>query len=526
MKHEQKFLEFFMNPKSYPYTPEYIQIRQTHISIVSVAPPCVFKVKKEIRLNFLDYSTPEKRYYYLNQELALNRRLCENIYIEVVPLYLSDHGLSFEPVGELFDHALKMNFLNPETNLGYLLGENMFNEKHMGLLIDKLTSFYLNQKSSDLISSHGHPDRIIHKINDNLRELSVFSGSFFSKPVLDATGHYSGLFFQKNIALFQNRYEQGYIKDCHGDLRIEHVHIDNVSAQIYDCIEFNDEFRYIDIVEDFAFLAMELDYFAYHKKSLEFCSKILAKMNDLTGFRLLVFYKLYRALVRAKVNCILSLEAEIPEDKKKEAVVRAKKFSQLAMKYVLFNHEPFVIIIMGKTASGKSTIASHISADIGASVVSTDRIRKSAANIDIYEETPEDLKKGIYSPEFTKKVYKNQLDEAGKQLTENRGVIMDGTFSRKIFREKICAHFAGSRIVFVELIVSDSFAIERLKQREFSRVVSDARLKDRWALDAMYEPATEMPGAFFVTVQNEGLTDSTIMEIYRKLTEINISGIK
>ncbi|MDH4262424.1 MAG: AAA family ATPase [Spirochaetia bacterium] len=523
-EHEKKFLEFLSLSSSYDYDPEFVEVVQTHISIVAIAPPYVFKIKKNIKLDFLDYSSLEKRKFYLEKEIELNRRLCGNVYIEIVPIYEFEGLLSFEKFfhgsGRIYDYALKMNYLKPEFCLVNILKNNSLSDQHMEFLIEKLGKFYFSQKPTKKcleIIRDANPDAVLKMFQTNLNELKKVANAILPAHTLDVLENFLELFFKRHIHELKNRYSPEFIKDGHGDLRLEHIYIQDKNISIYDCIEFNDSFRHIDILNDIAFLLMELDFNHYNIISLKFRDKFLRYFKSYNEESVLAFYKIHRALVRAKVNCIVSKEDEIPHEKRKLAVKNAEKFLSLAVKYSLTLDRPTIFIVMGKTASGKSTVAKKISHDSGLQILSTDVIRKNLAKVDLHTETPDELKSKIYSPEFTETVYNEILSSAEKMLQENNGIILDATFSKKKYRRLVLEKFSKIQTFFIEVNSSETEKIKRLKHRQQTGSISDARITDKQKIDDLYEVPDEIPESMKIILNNSTEIDNVINQLYNSI---------
>jgi len=305
-------------------------------------------------------------------------------------------------------------------------------------------------------------------------------------------------------------------------LRLEHIYIHDLDVCIYDCIEFNDDFRIIDIANDFAFLLMELDYAGYSAIASTLSRKFFSAMSDSTGNSLLVYYKIYRALVRAKVNWIVSRESEIPLNERNKAEESAEKFTRLALKYALANNEPVVFVIMGKTASGKSTLAAKFSRDCCIPSFSTDATRKRLANIHETTSTPQEIKSQVYSPEFTNQVYQTLLDDAQRELENKGAVLLDGTFSKKKYRDLVFQTFSPNRVLFIEVSAPEAEKKMRLKRRDVTGGVSDARLSDKKIIDSLYEPPDELKASDRICIKSSQDAENIADELYDKIIRLNI----
>lgn len=519
--HESKFIRFLSRPDSYRHNPADVQLIQTHISLVAVAPPFVFKVKKNIKLPFLDYSTVEKRKYYIEREIRLNKRLCTGVYLKEVPIYIKNGRLSFQPAGKIYDYALKMNYMPPEQSLPEIIRKGHFGGHLQNLLIKKLFHFYESQKSLPSVKEAGVFHNIERLLLHNIGECRRYKGKVISPTAFNTIEAYTKLFLKYNKKLISSRVKQNAIVDGHGDLRPEHIYFLKKGVQIYDCIEFNDQFRFLDIVNDIAFLAMELDVLGLPETGKKIAEKILHKLNDKNGYELLNFYKLYRAMVRVKVNSILAREGEVNQSKRDNALFNAMKLMQMSLRYALFENRPVVLVVMGKTGCGKSFVADKLSNDMGYPVLSTDIIRKTGANINIYSATPSALKKKIYSPSYSRKVYHEIILRTKAVLKEGSGVILDGTFSKKKYRHNLMSSLCKYPVYFIELNALDKISARRLKLRDKKKTISDARLEDKAIIDTLYEPPLELTSENLFSVQNDNNLEKTVAEIYHYFLEKN-----
>jgi predicted kinase len=276
------------------------------------------------------------------------------------------------------------------------------------------------------------------------------------------------------------------------------------------------------VAADLAFLAMEYDESGFREEGHRLMEKIFELNGDPEAMTLLNFYKTYRALVRCKVNCILSGEPEIEDDAKKRSLVQAGRYLSLSMNYILAEGKPLILVVMGKTGTGKSTITAKLASHIGAEFVSTDFTRKKMFQLDPYTETPDSWKPRVYSAESSTAVYNELAKKAAEILTREKIVILDGTFGREHYRRLIRDQFSHARIFFIELDSDPSFIKNRLKSRDKTGDVSDARLNDKEKIDSLYEATTEIPSNKLISVMNIEVLDRVIEVIYKKAIERNI----
>lgn len=498
-----RLIEFLSTPSSYPHSPVQIKHIQTHASDVFMAPPFVYKIKKPIDLGFLDFSTLQKRRHYCEKEIVLNRRLCSGAYIGVDEISLTDGTLSLGKGDQTVEYAVKMNILPEECFLQNLLKENKADETDFIRISNKLTKFYQDQKTNDEIAEYGLPEKIKIKIDENLALSKHFIEETISQASYSAIKFYNDYFFVNKSDLFRMRIEQDRIKDCHGDLRLEHINFCSEDICIFDCIEFNERFRYIDIASDIAFLAMDLDFNSYYRFSKFFVSEITKSMKDHAIYDVLDFYKCYRAYVRGKVESIKALEPEVPSKERDLAHLKAESYFKLALKYALFGSGSVIIVTFGVIGSGKSTFAELLSKELSCEIVSSDIVRKKTSGIPSKERKYEEYDSGIYSKHITERTYQELFDRAEEITKNGRTVILDASFSKRTWRECLIdrANSLNTPLYFIQTHAPKDVIEQRLLKRERQGIsVSDGRLEilDRFICE--FEEPLELSEKNLITI--------------------------
>ena len=485
---------------------------QTHISWVFIASPFVFKVKKPVNLGFLDFSTLEKRRYFCPREIDLNRRLCPEIYLDAVPIYQTDSSFSFKPPGDIVEYAVKMKELQHGWFLNELLEKNLVGEKEINRVISTLHRFYQSEIPTPEIEKWGTPEKLKISTDENFAQVEPFVGKTISGAAFEAIRHFTGQFYMANDYLFQERIQQHRILDCHGDLHLDHVHLTPEATTIFDCIEFNDRFRFIDIANDLAFLAMDFDFEGRSDLGNLLLRNAACELGDSGMLKVANFYKCYRAFVRGKVESIQATEKETTNRQEHEE--QADRYFRLALRYTIAGSEPLILVVMGRVGTGKSTIAKRLAGELDWPVFSSDEIRKTLAGVPLTQRSSPELRNKIYLPQMTRRTYrkliKNGLAAIGcsrgrrpRPLQSHNGVILDATFStralRKFLRDE-CKK-ANMPFQFVELEVDPNEIKKRLKARdEKTAETSDARLEDFQKLSAAYEAPSELaPGLIRVS---------------------------
>jgi aminoglycoside phosphotransferase family enzyme len=322
-----------LKPETYPHSPKKVELVQTQMSFLFLTGDYVYKVKKPVDLGYLDYTTLQKRRFFCQQEIELNRRLCPEIYLEVVPIVSSHGQIHLGGEGETIEYAVKMRQLPAERMMDRLLPEDMVTEEMVERIAERLAAFHDKARTSPEISAFGKLDAIMVNTEENFNQTVKYMGISISEPNYHRIKAYTNDFIKSNKPLFQKRIDSGRIRDCHGDLHAAHVCISN-GIYIYDCIEFNDRFRYGDVASEVAFLAMDLDRFKQADLSQAFVTAYVSLSQDKEMLQLLNFYKCYRAYVRGKVACFMLDDPHVSGEEKTGALAAARRYFELAESYV------------------------------------------------------------------------------------------------------------------------------------------------------------------------------------------------
>lgn len=503
---KEKLIEFLRTPETYPHNPDTVKLIQTHISYVGIAPPYVYKIKKPVNLGFLDFTTLEKRLFFCRKEVELNRRLCKDVYEGVVPISGLDDALAVEDSSRIVEYAVKMKQLDADGFLHNRLLQDKVERQDLDRLAKHLKSFYLNQKSSPKIADNAYIARIRAPIDENFAQTERFVGDLIAEHAFRAIQQYNEQFFCRFSPLLNHRRTSGRIVDCHGDLRLEHVHIDPENVRVFDCVEFNDRFRYTDVANEIAFLAMDLDFHGRRDLAAYFAEQMAECLDDPNLLRLLDFYKCYRAYVRAKVESLKSVEPEVPKKQTQKSRDYAVRLYQLSMEYALSDSQPMVIVIMGRIGTGKSTIAEELARSLGWKVLRSDLVRKQLAGIPATSHPDEAGREKLYSQEMTDKTYNELLNEATENARRDRSTLIDATYAGAKRRKKLKNALESNhiRFCFVELTASDDVVKKRLQERQKnSKSVSDARLEDFYHLNASYHSPDALELANYIVVDTD-----------------------
>ena len=321
-----------LNPEIYPDHPARIKFMETHISLLFLTGNHVYKLKKPVDFGFLDFTSLEKRKFFCEQEVKLNRRLSPAIYLGVIRITKEGDRIHLEGKGEPVEYAVKMKQIPEEKLMDKLLERKQITREMIEAVSEKLVQFYEAAETNDLIKSFAKLERVKQDTDENFEQTEKYIDVTIPRKVYEEVKHKTNDFFRMNGKIFQQRIASDRIRDCHGDLRLEHIFWgDEIS--ILDCIEFNQRFRYTDVAADIAFLAMDLDYHGRDDLSERLIRAYVEESGDHELVEVLDFYKCYRAYVRGKVESLRLDDSRIPEGIKKEALERARKYFGLAQRY-------------------------------------------------------------------------------------------------------------------------------------------------------------------------------------------------
>ena len=470
-----------------------VEHHETHISDVFLVGEFAYKFKKNVKFDFLDFSTLEKRRDACLDEVRLNHRLAPDVYLEVVDFVRnSDDQLCIADesqfdMSEVVESAVKMRRLSEDNTFDRMIVEDRLNDQHLDRLTELLVNFYsgLDRES---ITVNDYRELFRHHVVDNRNTLLDVLGESKDSDVAQTITqiHCRQLeFLASNIKVIRTQTGNGmsgvkrggqksggWIVEGHGDLRPDHIYFDP-DPLVIDCIEFNQEYRTIDIVDELAFLAMQCEYLGAMDTGDSIMHRVLSRLQCQPDPRLIAFYKSYRACVRAKVAALTK-----PQDESSGVHVHSEGVSRmldLAAKNAKELGSPLVVLVRGLMGTGKTTIATKVSESIGAQHLQTDAIRN-----EIFNQRDDEAGYGenLYRKENREKVYDEMLQRMQGFLKNESSVVLDGTFLKSKLRALFlnAATALGARCVVVNCILPEDEALDRIRKRaDEGTSLSDAR---------------------------------------------------
>ena len=327
-------IEELLDPAALPDRTTTVRLVQTHISSVLVADEFVYKVKKPVNFGFLDFSTLEKREFYCHQEVRLNQRLSKDIYLGVLPVF--QEGERFRiggNGGRVVDYAVKMRRIPEEKLMKAMFREGRVTKESLNAVARLLARFHAEAERSEEIDAFGKPESFKINTDENFAQTEKYVGVTLRKEDFVALRRWTEEFYARNKPDFEERIAKGKIRDCHGDLHMEHICLSDPVAVI-DCIEFNERFRYSDTISDIAFLLMDLEYHGGKDLASHLWEVYASESGDRDVGDLLTFYKVYRAYVRGKVISFRLDDDRVGKGEKEQAAREAAAYFNLARSYI------------------------------------------------------------------------------------------------------------------------------------------------------------------------------------------------
>ncbi len=461
-----------LNAEAFTHPVDNITLLETHISWVLLTGQFAYKIKKPVNFGFLDFSTLEKRRHFCEAELQLNKRLAPALYLNVVPITGDENKATINGSGEVIEYALKMREFPQDHQLDKVLEAGKLKLKHMSILANKVAMFH--QKSESIKNSHyGNPETIHTAIKDNfsqiLDQLKTISNQELHETkarhdirILEAWTEQSYSHLKPTI---EQRKNNGFIRACHGDMHLRNMVLLEEDIVIFDCIEFNDSLRYIDVLSEVAFVVMDLWFRGFEGFAMHFLNHYLSVTGDYSGLKLFRLYLSYRAVVRAKV-AILQVSQS---DKATALISEYQAYMALASKFT--QHKTAKLLIThGLSGSGKSNFTDGLLRYLPAIRLRSDVERKRLYHVNALSRGHSRLNAGIYDAEATTRTYDRMCVLAEEVLRAGWHVVVDATFLRHAQRQQFfkLAQHLGVEFVILNFSAPKSTLQQRIIARDKS----------------------------------------------------------
>lgn len=510
-KQSEALVELLKQPAAYPDRPASVTLIETHLSWVFVADRFVYKLKKPVRFDFVDFSTPDARRRACLAECDLNRRMARGVYLGVLPVTADARGrLALGGQGQIVDWVVKMRRLPAVRMLDSMLRAGQLSDADGERLAAWLANYY-DRLSPVCMDALSYRQAIERHVLGNRAELLDANHSLPTELVKRC--HAAQMrFLTLSHSQLDGRVCDGRIVDGHGDLRPEHICLESEPV-IFDCLEFSDELRRVDVADELAFLAMECDGLGADRLGRQ----ILETYQKVSGDRFLTalwsFYKCYRACVRAKVAALTVQQAD--DSVNENARRRALDYLALADRYARELGPPSLIVVCGLMGSGKTTLATALADVLGSDVLSTDTIRRELLGA---SPSPSAFNEGHYAQQLRQQVYDEMLRRAGTLLKQGVSLVLDGAFLTAAQRRAAVelAETCGAASLLVHCVCPAAVALERIERRSAGASLSEARPELYSSQQSALEPLNEGKVIEVDTTSALGVQEAAVLEALEK----------
>lgn len=407
---------------------------QTHLSWVILTGEYAYKIKKPLNLGFQDFTTLAKRKHYCELELSLNKRLAPHLYCGVIPISGSPTEPSINDPKNPIEYAIKMRQFKQENMLCAIAQNGKLNLRMIKSIAHQLAQFHQAADVASSDSHYGTPKSITAPMLDNFDALLDMP---FTRSWHDLLSQMRAWTEQSSMQLttyLQQRKQAGFTRATHGDVHLGNIVLINDKPVIFDCIEFNEDFRWTDTWNDVGFLFMDLCHKGCHDLAYSFINHYLEKSGDYEGLILLPFFACYRAMVRAKVMGFQMMQTDENTAQYQQLKQDLADFLELAATFTQ-HKQPNLTITVGISGTGKSSYTEKMMAKGKYIRLRSDVVRKQMFDLPIYEPTPESLKGKVYSKDTSEKVFQQLRQYAKLYLNFHHNVIIDATCIKKWQRD-------------------------------------------------------------------------------------------
>jgi uncharacterized protein len=493
-----------MRPDAYLHDCDRIELVETHISWVLLTGTFVYKIKKPVDFGFLNFSTLSLRHHYCEEEVRLNRRFAESLYLDVVRITLSDGVARFGGDGEPVEYAVRMRQFPGEMQLDRLLAAGALASEELAAFGSTLATVHDTLPRVAKDAGFGSAEAVLGPIAENFLQVrqSVFAS--VRSQQLDELDAWSNARHAELVPTIESRRRDGFVRECHGDLHLSNlVRLDD-GIHAFDCIEFSEGLRWIDVISDAAFLIMDCEVRDRSDLAYAFLDRYLEKTGDYRAGALLGFYLVYRSMVRAKVA---ALQAQRADDA--DLLRRFHSHVDFARERA-FARRPAFVLMCGVSGSGKSRVAEQLVLHLPGVRIRSDVERKRMANLAADARSHSGLDSGLYAADKTDALYEHLLHSAEALVAGGERVIVDATFLTVARRARFvdAAARKGCVCVIVYCTAPRDVLVERIEQRNAQRRDPSEATVD--VLDvqlANFETPNES-GTVVVTLDTHGVVDA------------------
>ena len=431
------------DPALYDHPVKDFQVIETHISWVILTGDYAYKIKKPMDFGFLDFSTLARRKRFCEEELRLNRRLANNLYLDVLPITGSAEAPALGGEGDAFEYAIRMRQFDQNELFDVRQENSKLTPELLTSLARQAANFHDSQPPVEPGKPLGTPEAVFAAMQENFDQIRPMIDDDVLLLQLDNLEQWTRSTFERQSALISERYEGGFVRECHGDLHLANITIYDGDVTVFDCIEFSEPFRWIDVINDLAFLLMDLESRREPELANLVLNTYLEYRGDFEALPLLPLYKAYRAMVRAKIALFTLGNPSLTDAERQGLMQRYRDYAQLAEDYSAIPN-PYLLATTGLSASGKSCVSGSMAAELGLIRLRSDVERKRLFGLGPLDQSKSPTGEKLYPEEANQRTYERLAELAGALLTSGLPVIVDSACLKQSEREMM-ADVAESR---------------------------------------------------------------------------------
>jgi aminoglycoside phosphotransferase family enzyme/predicted kinase len=445
-----------------------VRVIETYISYVLLTGGDVYKIKKAVKLDFLDFESLDSRRVFCERELELNRRFAPRLYVAVVAITGSLDAPVVGGDGTPIEYAVRMREFPQEALLSSVIAAGNLTAQHIDELAQAVVAFHASAARAGISAPVATPAIVRELAMANFTETAPYLTDRDLESALARLRQWTVRELDAIAPALEERRRLGFIRDCHGDLHLDNVAIVDGRVTLFDCLEFNPRMRWGDVLSDAAFLVMDLHHRGQPDLANRFLNAYLEATGDYDGVEVVRFYVVYRAMVRAKVAAIAASGAAA--DQRLRHLRECRDYLALAERWS--TPQPgAVVITCGLAASGKTTLAQRLVDACGAIRVRTDVERKRLHHLSARDTSSSALNSGIYAADATEQTYARVAAIARRVAAAGYVVIADGSFLKRSQRDQLRAVATDLQqpFVIVEVVASHETLRRRIGDRERRR---------------------------------------------------------
>ncbi|MBC7191666.1 bifunctional aminoglycoside phosphotransferase/ATP-binding protein [Marinobacter sp.] len=478
------------------------RVLETHISTVILTGDYAYKIKKPMDFGFLDFSTLERRYRFCQEELRLNQRLASKLYLNVVPITGTPEAPELNGSGEPFEYAIKMRQFSQDDLFDVRQEQSRLDADLLKTLARQVADFHERIPHVDENKPLGTPDAVFAGMQENFDQVRPMIDDKALLEQLDNLEDWTRTTFERHKPLIQQRRDQGFVRECHGDLHLANITLFEGEVTVFDCIEFSEPFRWIDVINDLAFLLMDLESRREWPLSNLVLNTYLEYRGDFQALALLPLYKAYRAMVRAKIALFTMGNPSLSEQEKKGLMQRYRDYASLAESYSNIPN-PYLLATTGLSASGKSCVSAALAGELGLIRLRSDVERKRLFGLGPLDKSKSPVGKNLYTPEATRDTYQKLCDLSRELLRAGMPVIVDAACLKQQERTMVAqvAEELGVPFALIHCEAPENKRREWIRQRSGDASEATEELLDQQK--SWFEPLTDRERTYTIRLHTE-----------------------